>query len=57
MYMEGYGLGMFIDNFHYNLGGRIIALLFLMLVLSSVWDFFFVIVWIFNVWHQGCVIW
>ena len=35
----GDGLGMFLDTFHCNLGGRIVVMLFLMLVLLSVWVF------------------
>lgn len=45
MYVVGDGLVMFLDNFHCSLGGIIVAMMFLMLVSSSVGFVFFVIVW------------
>ena len=36
MYIVGDGLGMFLDIFHCSMGGKIVVVLFLMFVLSSV---------------------
>ena len=52
--MVGDGFGMALDNTHCTVGGRIVVMLFLMLVLSCV--LFFVIDFILNMGHEVCVI-